>query len=244
MSILWLAAIVFVSYGVGAMTGFGAVVLALSVGALFYDLQSLVIILVPLTVLMNLPLAWLNREHIDWQLLLKQVLPFMGAGLVVGFVLPGYLSPGVLQLIFAALILWFSIRSLLKAKAPKMHPSAQKALFSGAGVIHGMYASGGPLLVYALARANVPKAAFRASLVFVWLSMNSVLTTAYFIDGRIFAHWQEILWLVPAVYFGAYVGNKLHHKVDEAKFLRIVFWVLALVGLLLTIRALNSEFFA
>ena len=249
MTVLLLGLIVFGAFAVGAMTGFGSVVLALSLGALIFDLPSLVVILVPLTLLMNLPLAWRNRSHIDWQLLLKLILPFMVGGMAIGYWLPQLFPEETLKLIFACFILVLSGQALLKIKRSSSNaveggsePSTQSAkrasLIGVAGVIHGMYATGGPLLVYAMAKAARGKAAFRATLVMVWLSLNSILSVAYLIDGRLFAQGYTIAFLAPAVLAGAWVGNWMHHRVDEARFLQLVYGLLIIVAVILILQSL------
>jgi len=44
---------------------------------------------------------------------------------------------------------------------------------------------------------------------------------------------QHIGFLVPCVAIGAWLGNVLHHKVNQAHFTRIVFITLLVVGFLL-----------
>ncbi|WP_298633808.1 sulfite exporter TauE/SafE family protein [uncultured Umboniibacter sp.] len=243
-----LALIVFGAFAVGAMTGFGSVVLALSVGALIIDLPSLVVILVPLTLLMNLPLAWRNRSHIDWSLLLKVILPFMLSGMAIGYWLPQIFPEDILTLVFASFILLLSGQALLQLKSlpvdavvdsrnTSVQQTKRASLIGVSGVIHGMYASGGPLLVYAMSKAAKGKAAFRATLVTVWLSLNSVLTVAYLIDGRLLAQGYSIALLAPMVLAGAWVGNWMHHRVDEASFLQLVYGLLAVVAILLILQS-------
>ncbi|RMA78900.1 sulfite exporter TauE/SafE family protein [Umboniibacter marinipuniceus] len=244
-----LAVIVFGAFAVGAMTGFGSVVLALSLGALITDIPSLVVILVPLTLVMNLPLAWRNRTHINWRLLFRIILPLMLGGMAIGYWLPQFFEEQFLKIGFACFILLLSGQALIKIKrslSPRSKevssaslPSKRQPYVIGiAGIIHGMYATGGPLLVYALAKANHGKAVFRATLVVVWLSLNSVLTLAYLIDGRLIAQSASIVLLAPAVLAGAWVGNWLHHRVDEARFLQLVYGLLIIVALILIVQSL------
>ncbi|NVK12048.1 MAG: sulfite exporter TauE/SafE family protein [Gammaproteobacteria bacterium] len=230
--------IIFMAYGIGAMTGFGSIVLALSAGALVYDLQQLLVILVPLTLVMNFPMAWLNRHYIGWQLLLKTVLPLMLVGLVLGYLIPSWLNSDGVKLVFAALVALFAVRSLRSIQPRQLSTAARRICLVGAGVIHGMFASGGPLLVYALAKSQISKSVFRASLIVVWLVLNCMLTLMYVTDGRLSPALSSVFGLAPAVVLGAIVGNWLHHKVDEQRFMNIVFIVLLIVSMILMLRSL------
>lgn len=240
MAWIWLGSAIFLAYGIEAMTGFGSIVLALSMGALVFDLQSLVPMMVTLNILMTAPLTFRHRQHIQWPLLLRRVLPLMLAGTAVGV----YLSPLVpavwSKLLFALLIVWFSARAIRHTQAPQLQPVRRDITIAGAGITHGLFASGGPLLVYAIARLGLNKAQFRATLLTVWLTLNSGMTLWFLSRGVLAQQAHNILLMVPCVIAGALLGNALHHKINEAHFLRVVFTLLLLVGLLLAGTSLRT----
>ncbi|WP_459782447.1 hypothetical protein, partial [Photobacterium sp. R1] len=91
MTLVWLGLAIILAFGIEAMTGFGSIVLALSLGALVMDIESLVHILVPLNLLMTAPLAWKLRQHIQVSFLLRTVLPMMLAGTAIGVLMTPYL---------------------------------------------------------------------------------------------------------------------------------------------------------
>src|SRR5690606_37702489 len=61
------------AYTAEAVTGFGSIVIALSLGALLFPIDWLQTILVPLNIAMTGFLAWRHRRHVDRRLLLRLV---------------------------------------------------------------------------------------------------------------------------------------------------------------------------
>ena len=236
MSLVFLALCVLGAFAIQAMTGFGSIVLALTFGALVFDIKTLVPLLVVLNILMTIPMAWINRRHIETQLLLKRILPFMLFGLLAGILLSPLINEIWAKLIFATLIIWISLRSLFTSSGASQSTTSRNITISAAGIVHGIFASGGPLLVYALARSEINKQAFRATLLTLWATLNVALAFWFLWQGKLVDQSMNILILTPCVFAGAWLGNILHHKVNEKLFLKVVFSLLLVVGLLLLVN--------
>src|SRR5690554_3281246 len=150
---LWIGLFVLLSYTVEAVTGFGSLVIALSLGALLLPVAELLPVLVPLNVLMSGILTLRNRQYIDCGLLLRVVLPLMLGGTLLGYLLQNGLADNLLKLLLGVLIGWFACRELWRLgrnTAVEPHPRwLNRLLTLAAGISHGLFASGGPLLVYA-----------------------------------------------------------------------------------------------
>lgn len=233
-----LGVFILLAYTAEAMTGFGSIVIALSLGALLFPIEWLQTILVPLNICMTGFLAYKYRRQIDAALLGRLVLPAMLVGTLVGFASRGLLAGAALKGLFAVLILWFALRELGKLKhvaAARPRPLwLSRLIVFTAGVTHGWFASGGPLLVYGMAGMSLDKARFRATLIVVWFVLNSVLTVLYAYQGALALVWTEILVYLPLIPLGIFLGEKLHHHIDELGFRRWIYrlLVLAAVGLL------------
>ncbi len=242
MEWLWLLAVfVLFAYTVEAVTGFGSIVIALSLGALVLPVAELLPVLVPLNILMTGWLSWRLRRDIDFRLILAKILPLMGAGTLAGYLLLPFLSEQWLKPLFGMLIVWFAGRELwrLHHNRPVHYPDwITSPLIFSAGVSHGLFASGGPLLVYALAGKALDKARFRATLIGVWFILNSSLTIAFLIDGRLLSALPTIISLAALIPVGVVIGGYLHHHVDESVFRKLVYSLLIVTGVLLIWPAL------
>lgn len=239
---------ILLAYTAEAMTGFGSIVIALSLGALLFPIEWLQTILVPLNICMTGFLAYKHRRQIDFALLGRLILPGMLIGTLAGYTSRALLAGVALKVLFGVLILWFALRELGKLKHVQSPPPRplwlSRLIVFSAGVTHGWFASGGPLLVYGMAGMPLDKARFRATLILVWFSLNTVLTGLYAYQGALALVWTEILLYLPLIPAGIFLGEKLHHRVDEQDFRRWIYRLLAVaaVGLLsASAMALFSE---
>jgi uncharacterized membrane protein YfcA len=232
-----LAAIVLGAFGVEAATGFGATVIAVSLGVHLFPLDALLPVLVPLGLVLSASIAWRERAHTDRRLLARRILPLMGLGLAFGIAAFERASAGALQRAFGAFVVAVAALELWRGRAAApaarpLPPLASSAALLGAGVIHGMFSTGGPLLVWALGRTPIAKRAFRATLSTVWLLLGSALSGAYALRGHLdAASLGATAALLPALGAALLLGDRLHHRLDEARFRRAVYALLLATGL-------------
>lgn len=237
---LWIGLFVLVAYTIEAITGFGSLVISLALGALLLPVPELLPVLVPLNVLMSGFLTWRNRQHIDRALLLKVILPLMLGGTLLGYLLQNGLADNLLKLLLGLLIVWFACRESWRLwRGTSVQPHSRwlnRVLTLGAGISHGLFASGGPLLVYAMAGTTLDKQRLRASMLCVWFTLNSSLTLLLWAQGRL-AQGQQLLWFIPLLVIGVLVGEYLHHRVNEQRFRQMVYGLLAVTGVLLAAQS-------
>ena len=239
---IWLGVFILLAYTVEAITGFGSLVIALSLGALFLPIPAMMPVVVPLNVLMTGYLVWRNRRHIYWPVLLKLILPLMLLGTIAGYVLRPWLGADLLKLLFGILVLWFASRELWRMARGIVitphSPMLSRALTFGAGITHGLFASGGPLLVYAIGGIQLDKSRMRATLLVVWFTLNSCLSTLFLFDGSLIPSLPRLVFYLPLLVIGVLLGEYLHHRLNEQRFRQVVYGLLAVTGALLMIKAL------
>lgn len=97
-----LGSFILLAYTLEAVTGFGSVVIALSLGALLLPIDQLLPILVPLNICMTGYLVHRHRQQIDRRLLLGTLLPGMLIGTLLGYWLLPYLDTQALKVGFGA----------------------------------------------------------------------------------------------------------------------------------------------
>lgn len=240
-SLVLLGVIVFAAHATQTMSGFGGMIICLTFGAHLYPIVDVLTLTVPLSLIQLGYVAIRHSRDLDRSLLFRGILPLMGLGLVVGVLLADQLTGSAMRTAFAILVLLLSSRELYallgpRRERPDLRPTQFRSLLLGAGVIHGIYATGGPVVVYAVSRRALGKRAFRSTLTVVWLLLNIVLTTRYAFAGRFDAeHGWQMLMLLPAIPLGIWLGEALHDRVDERMFRIIVFALLAAAGLALLV---------
>lgn len=235
-----LAGAIAVAYTVEAALGFGSIVIALALGALVLPMSSLLPVLVPLSTAMNVLMTLRLRAQIDRALLLRRIAPWMIAGMLAGYLLRPWLGDAALVPLFGALVLAFALREgwrMRHAGTPRPHPPWRaRALTAAAGLTHGLYASGGPLLVAALAGTTLDKVRLRATLIAVWLVLNGSLTLLYALDGTLAPSLPTSMAYLPVMVAGIVAGEALHRRIDERLFRQLVLALLAITGAALLLR--------
>lgn len=240
-ALVWTAigGFIFVAYTLEAITGFGSIVVALSLGALLVPIASLLPVLVPLSVAMSGTMAWRYRALIDRPLLVRVVLPGMLLGTLAGYGLQPLLDAVLMKKIFGLIIIWFATRELWRMRHASPVPARPvwlvRLITVFAGVSHGLFASGGPLLVYAMAGQALDKSRFRATLAMVWFALNTVLSAAYLWDGTLLPALPQVALYLPLLLVGVWLGEKLHHRVSEQQFRAAIFVLLLGTGTLLVL---------
>lgn len=237
-----LAVIVFLSFGIEAAMGFGCNVLALTMAVHLYPLDTLLPTLVGLNLLVSAYIVLRHRRDIEWPVLLRRILPLMVAGMPAGMLLLYLGSGGALKLGFGGFVVALSAFELLRLVLNRRSAAVNRPLSSwqmvlvllGGGLMHGLYASGGPMAVYFSSRALPDKGAFRATLSLLWLLLNLILMSGYVIRGMV--TWEttrlSALMLLP-LGLGIAAGEWLHNKVDAMTFRLLIFGLLLAGGVVL-----------
>jgi len=94
IELLFLEVIVLGAHAVETITGFGATVIAVALGAAFMGLDTLIPTLVMVALVQSLYLVLRGFSHIRWKLLLTKVLPYGLPGLAAGAILFAFLAKG------------------------------------------------------------------------------------------------------------------------------------------------------
>ncbi len=232
-----LAAIVLLAVTTEAATGFGSMVIGVTLGLHLYPIHSLLPILVLLNLVLTSYIVCRYRGRIARRLLLLRILPLMAVGLVVGLVVFYQVSGDVLKTLFGFFVVAVAARELRTfastsgTSARRLSRSAETSGMLAAGVVHGVFASGGPLLVYVLGRSDLDKGSFRSTLATVFLTLNSTLTGIYALTGKIGGATLSCVGaLVPVVLLAIVIGELIHHRLDERRFRVVVFSLLLVAG--------------
>lgn len=243
LAFLLFALVVVAAYTVQTATGFGAMVVCLTFGAQLIGLDQVIRLMVPLSFLQTGYIVIRHRDGIEWDLLLKRIVPLMALGMASGFLLLTKVGGPWLGLAFGLMVLTLSARDLHHLRVggagpekPISKPASATAML-GAGVVHGIYAAGGPLLVYAVGREGLDKKQFRSTLSMVWILLNVILITRFVLAGEYDrAVALDVLLLVPTVPLGILLGEWVHHKIDERHFRIAVLLLLAAAAISLIVR--------
>ncbi len=235
-----LGAIAFAAFATEAALGFAGTVLAVSLGAQLVPLDVLLPAFVPINLALSLAVGLRDRRRIAWRHLALELAPPVAVGAAVGlalFRLPARLH---LQLVFGLFVVALAALELWRLHGGQEAAPSRwrgRALLVLGGLAHGLFGAGGPMIVYVLRRRLPDKAAFRATLAVVWLSLNALLIANYAamdLYGGALAPAMAVMAAAVAPAFLA--GDWLHRRIDPERFHRIVVVLLLGAGAVLAIR--------
>ncbi|MDY6084688.1 MAG: sulfite exporter TauE/SafE family protein [Dialister sp.] len=226
---------VFISNIVQALTGFAGVMLSIPPTILLYGPDMAKALINFICWLVGVVLMWQNRKYIVPREWLK-IIVFMLVGMGLGIHLYTVINTGILVPFYGAVIIAAALKNLFFK--PPDHLSAWIAIpvLLGAGIIHGMFASGGALLVIYLAATFKDKKYFRANVAAVWTVLNLVLMGSDYEKGLFNQEFFELLGysLIPLI-AAVYLGNKAHDKINQKTFNYITYGLLLLSGSMIII---------
>ena len=212
----------------------------MTLGAFFLPIEEVLAIFVPVNVLLSAWLVARNHAAIDTTLLLRRVFPLMGAGMVAGLALFHLRDEGWIKGVFGLFVVALSALELSRGAAPPAAPFVRTVAVFAAGIVHGLFACGGPLLVWVTGRELPDKGRFRATLSAVWLVLGLVLVSNYAVAGTLtVTTLSRSAVLLPALAIALWAGEQVHHRIDPGTFRRAVFVLLLLAGGALAARALG-----
>jgi uncharacterized membrane protein YfcA len=224
---------------VEATAGFGATVVTVTLASHLMPVEEVLATFMPLNVVLA---TWIVSRHhalVDRNLLFRRVAPAMGAGFALGLLLVDQLGHPWLKAGFGLFVVALSVAELLSLRDTPLRPAAAKAALVGAGVIHGLFACGGPLLVWVVGREIPDKGRFRATLQAVWLGLGLLLLARYAQAGHLtrgtLAH-SALLLVSLAV--ATPLGSWAHERIPPVPFRRGVFGLLLMAGASLAVRTL------
>ena len=221
--------VLFVANVIQAITGFAGTVLAMPPSIYLLGMDNAKVVLNVMALLSGLMIAVMSYHHMNKKEVIK-ICVCMVAGMAIGIqICKTVPSEQILLIIYGVIILLIAGKNLLCHRQRTL-PKALILLL--AGVIHGMFVSGGALLVVYAAQVLKEKEEFRATLAPVWVVLNSILLVSQvrqgvFTEGNI----RLILISIIPLFMATWLGKKLVKKVSQKVFLNLTYVLLLVSGL-------------
>ncbi len=218
------------------LLGFGAGLVALgALAVLPTDFRDLAMVLL----LVNLPAElWVvatSWRKVAWRGV-GLIMAGIGTGIPVGAWLLRQGDTTVLMATFGAMLILSGAALGLAPLGGRIDWPRWAAAPVGvlSGLLAGLFGAGSPPLVIYYQLSDVNKAAFRGTLMAIFLLMTVVRAPVFTWMGLItIGHLWSSLLLLPAALVGAWIGNRLHIRVTEETFRHLVALALVALGLVL-----------
>lgn len=230
MNEILLQLILFASNTIQTITGFAGTLIAMPFSIHVIGVQNAKAVLTIFTMLACGVIAFQNRKSIN-----KKVLFHMIVGMLIGMGIGVYLFeilPTKRLLIgYAWLVILVALKKMFWKKEIRLPSIFQIFVLLVAGVIHGMFLSGGALLVVYAVNVLKNKEEFRATISPVWVILNAILAIVYFRQGYYTVSVNRMVACsIIALIASVVLGNYLFKKVDQSLFLKITYILLLISG--------------
>jgi uncharacterized membrane protein YfcA len=239
--IAYCGAVLLLAYSLRGSSGFGGVI-GLPLLALVIPVKILAPAWTLLGIASSLAILGRDRAHVARRAFIL-FLPWCGLGIGIGLYLFKALDAdalaralGVLILLYACHAMWLTLRPKMRDPLPAWLLRPAGGVLSGAlGTMFGAMATiffAVYLNAYALERH-----AFRATISAMLLSLSVVRAMAYASVGELTAESIAVfLAALPAMAIGIYVGGRIHAKISETAFRRLVCAILLVCAIPLLLR--------
>jgi uncharacterized membrane protein YfcA len=235
-ALLILALVCALTYGIEIVYGLAGTILMLPVMGFWFPEKTLVIYSVMPQILVATIGLMYSPRVVDLRYLAGMVL-VATAGLLFGmwtfFLLDDAIYRRLMALMFLATGAW-----LLRAPHGfRLRPAMARTLDLLGGVSQGLFGISGPIMMTRLLGSFDTKTVVRNYALAFFLVMNLARTTGYVARDSI---GREVLLMMavtaPALIGAAFVGNRLHHRVSEKGFRRVVAWLIVVGGVVMLLR--------
>lgn len=240
-----LAAITFAASIVNGAIGYGFSSITVPLALLFLSNRVLNPALVPVEVVLNAYVLWVNRAAIP--AILRRVLPVVAGlapGVIAGTLIVSSVDAGWLKLATFSLLLPLI---LLQAAGFRRPIRAERAvglvLGGGVGMLYAVTTISGPPLAVMLNNQGLAKAEFRAAMGVIRLAEGLMTAAAYAYAG-LYTRESSMLIpaIIPSVAIGVPIGAWLIRRVDAEVFRRVCMsfdaWIVG-IGLAVLVPALG-----
>lgn len=225
--------VVFVSNIIQAITGFAGTMLAMPASMILIGVNEAKSILNVMGIISCLILTIKNYKSINRKEFIKITI-FMFIGMIFGISLFKIAPINILLKIYAVIIILIAVKNMFVKNKIALPNFIMILIILTAGIIHGMFVSGGSLLVIYAVSVLEDKKEFRATLSPVWVLLNSYLMYDHIKMGFFTANVIKLILIsiIPLI-ASMFLGNILHDKMNQNAFLKLTYILLLISGLLL-----------
>jgi uncharacterized membrane protein YfcA len=231
--------ILFLAQTIYVLFGFGLGLIAVGILALFIQpLTHVIVILLFVALPAEAYVIFTSWRKIEWK-----GLSILAAGVTIGTVLGTlilkYGNPVFILTVLAGFLITAGFLFLItdSARVIRWPLWVIPVIGLSAGLLAGMFGTGGPPLIFYYHLSGLKKEAFRGSLMALFTLMALIRIPSYALAGLItLPRIVSSLYLLPAVVGGIWLGNRIHVRISEEGFRRLVSIGLIIIGGLLLLK--------
>lgn len=215
-----------------AITGFAGTLIAMPPVIRLIGVDEAKALLNAIAQISSLMIVCTGFRKINWKEFGKMFV-LMAVGMLIGIKIFEVLPLNGLLIFYGILIIIIALEKMFVHKELRLPKAVMLLVILAAGIIHGMFVSGGALLVIYAASVLKEKEEFRSTIALIWLTIGCYITGVQVQAGHFNDHVLSLLavGIVP-VFVGTWIGTKLLRKIRQDVFMKITYVLLLLSGIM------------
>jgi hypothetical protein len=221
-------------------TGFGSALVALPLLVLFIDIKTAIPLCSLNGLLITGFLALRLRRHIDR----KKIAPLLVGslpGIFIGASLLKKADPGLMKILLSGLLISYALYRLLGKNRAALRPHPFWSYVAGfaTGIIGSAFSAGGPPVIIYTTLTGWRKNEIKATLSGFFLVSTMFIVVAHAVNGLTTGPVLiSFAAAAPGVLVGVISGSKLYDRVDSEEYLRLLYFCLLALGLMMLTTSL------
>jgi len=225
-----------ITYSFEIVFGLAGTILLLMALTWLYDAKTLVIYSTLPQILVAVIGLGRSPRTVNWNFL-AGMLAFAALGGVLGLYLFYRFPQTLFQLLLAAVITLSGIYMVAAPGRLRLTPPQARALDTLAGVSQALFGISGPVAMTRLLATFPDKTTVRNYALAFFLGLNLFRAGGYLLNGTYTAAIVEMMLVTaPFLVVALWYSNRLHFRVNESWFRRVVAWVILIGGVSLFFR--------
>lgn len=232
MTIIFILLIVFAMF-VQSLTGFGGALVAMPISIMLLGVDVSRPSIMILTTITALCVAIPNYRDINWKKLAIMTIVML-AGVIAGDFFFSTVSAKPLLIVYGIIVFLIGLKKLLLPNILKIPVWGQYAALCAAGIMQGLFISGGSFLVIYAVEQLKNKKEFRATVSAVWVPLNIYLAIKYAVCGIFTIPVLKItaFAVIPEL-IAIWAAGRIANKLKQETFLKITYIILIMSGVAL-----------
>lgn len=217
-----------------AITGFAGTLISMPPTIKLIGADEAKALLNSIAQISSLMIVCTGFKHINWKEFGK-IFVCMIIGMTAGVWIYSHFPLKKLLVAYGIMIIVIALKKLISKNENKKELPQwfMICILLAAGMIHGMFVSGGALLVVYATLVLKDKEEFRATVALIWVTTGFYITIPQALTGGFNSHVLSLLIVgVIPVFAGTFIGTKMVKKISQDVFMNITYILLLLSGIM------------
>ena len=237
--IIFVLIIIFFSSLIRSVFGFGDALVAMPLLSLIMPVKYSTPIVAIIAIFLSLSIIIKEWDRLSFKNVYVLIL-FSLIGIPIGIYLLDNVSEAFIKILLGLILISFSLFNLISPNLFELKSKKFDWLFGLiSGILGGAYNTNGPPIIVYGTLKKWDAGAFRTNLQAVFMPTNLFIISGHFINGNVTQlTLKYLIYSIPSILLAFFIGNFLRLYIDKTKFIKYIFIILIILGLMMFIQAI------